>query len=130
MGYVNLHGHAYYSWRTPARRSKHGLDEGAFIIPGGSTNILTSREMAHTILNIYPNLDKCMLEVNRGNASEMAFHRKFAVYKSKGTIGIRYKGDKIIAHIGTDSLIRMAPNMGYLDSLLMEVVGYERYKII
>ncbi len=131
LGYINYGKNSLYSWRNPARRFKQGLNEETFVIHNGAPrDILTSKALGETILNIYPALDVCIQNLLDKSINEIAFHRKFCLYRSNNSIGIKYKGSSVIGHIGKDGLIRMVPNMGYLDSLLMEVVGHERYKII
>jgi len=131
LGYVNIGGCAIYTWRMPSRRSKQGLhQESLHMHKNIGADVLASLALAKTIINNFPTIEDCVDLLTTKAVEEIAFHRKFALYRSRNTFGIRYKGDKLIGYLGKDNIIRMSPGMGYLDSLLREVVDYERYKII
>lgn len=131
LGYINYCGNCFYSWRIPSRRSKQGLHRESFMTHRGNAgNLLTTRELGLTVVGEYPSIDECKDALTSKSVEDIAFSRQFALHRNRKTFGIRYKGTRLIGYLGGDDIIRMAPGMGYFDSLLREVVGYERYKIM
>lgn len=122
MGFLNKDGQVYYCTRLPRRQQRQGLSNGTFsctLVPAQLQiaiprleQLVVAPEFYACIKGLYPEYDEAVKEIERGNASSVAFHRQFALvsdpeleellylYHKKDKVGFMMDGKIKLTHKG------------------------------
>jgi hypothetical protein len=124
LGYVNKKRIVSYTSRSPTRHYKQGLTSYTLVAKGSPVS-LTSRDLAKTIMGVYPSVESVMEDVLTEEKSAQAFSRHFCVkgrtngnpllmYKHKPVGVISWNSDACRANFSLDD------DYKYLNEVLEE----------
>lgn len=130
LGYCNIGGKAHYISRMPTRRYKQGLTSENVSCRTVDRDVLTTKELARTIMGQYPKIPVAKDAILK-SCSSMAFHRCFALRKGQNGakhFSLMYKGREVGVLKG--EIFTFGQGFFHLESLLREVLYGERYEFI
>lgn len=133
LGYINFQGSAYYASRRPVRRWKQGLSEDAIsfnyvdadgkVLDPHMRGVISSKNLADCVNNIYPTLKEAYLKVYSGKCAGVAFSRVFAISHSSNKNNpcvLLYKG--AVVGVVNYKGINLDSRYYFLKELLEEVL--------
>lgn len=118
VGFVNYRGYAVYVKRCPRRIYHVGLASGnitSVVVPAAigvrvsESTILRTKNIADSMIGIYPTLEEALEQLERGDVNAVAFNKQFAITKGKSIyyktsrVGV-YKNNKIVFQQGKEFL--------------------------
>lgn len=129
LGFCQLSEQARYLSRTPARRTKQGLEMSSLHSEGPPLpNIFESSQLlkalSSTVNNNYPTFVEAVKGVRKKVDRSLAFHRNWAVFNNGGeSLVILYKFFGAVGWVDDHNHINLNPVYEYLKETLEEEVG-------
>lgn len=98
LGYVNLPRTCQYTYRIPVRKYRQGLSRENFGV--GENRFAKginydSPRVAKTIMGDFPTLLECVESLMNRETEQIAFHRFWAIRRSKQPFALYYKGQEV-----------------------------------